>query len=658
MRWMAVWRGMRAVVLALAVLAVPEAGGAAFYHEAPELAGQPVPPVEERLPRNPLLLPVTDRIGTYGGEWRLALFGYADGLLIYRSIGYEPLIRWDPSWRRLVPNVAQAYEVNATATEFVFHIRPGLRWSDGEKFTADDVRFWFDDVLMVPDLIDDPPNWLPADRSGIHLMVDDPLTIRFVFDRPNSLFLASLAAGQANGGPTNFPRHYLERFHQRYNPNADAEAKAEGFPDWQTRFLVMSGQEVGRSDPVAMLHKANPALDRVEPANVLPTLYAWNVVRREPGNPSRYVAVRNPYYFKIDPAGNQLPYIDRVVLLEVSSLDEIKALMRSGTIGMQARHVANLTRQADGAELIRAGDYRPITLLPATNNVMPLAFNQTHPDPAKRAILGNREVRIGLSLAIDRKTLIDNILFGFGEPSQPAPRPESRYYSAHLANQYITYSPVEANAHLDRSGFTERGPDGIRYNKDGIRLSFTVYIRKDRAHQAEMMKVITENWRAVGVEVKTKALSRKDLKAALEANDFDVQPASSDGGLDPLSDVHAYMPIRAESTFAPLWQLWAVDPKDPQAEVPPEPVQHQLRLYRDILSTPSPEVQARDIAEILDIAADEFYVLGISTEWPGVAIASKSFANVPRVIPDSWLYPTPAPTDPSQYFIVPDASGN
>jgi peptide/nickel transport system substrate-binding protein len=648
--------------LACAFLAGPVAAQKGFYREAPELAervaAKTLPPVEERLPRNPVLLPVEDRVGAYGGEWPLAMIGRADGLLVYRTIGYEPLVRWDPAWRRLLPNVAQSYEVNPAATEFVFHLRAGLKWSDGAPYTAEDVRFWFDDVLMSPELIDELPNWLPADRRGVRLAVENPRTVRFVFDKPNSLFLSSLAAGQDDAGPTELPRHALERLLPRHNPNADAEAKAAGFPGWKERFELVSGVHHGRSDAAALLHRRDPAADRVESAEPLPTLNAWSVARREPGAPARYVAVRNPYYFKIDPAGNQLPYIDRVAFLETDSLDQVKDLLRAGIIGMQARHVANATRQADGPALIRAGDYRPVTLMTAVNNVMALAFNQTAADPAKRAVLANRDVRIALSAAIDRQAVIRSVMSGLGEPSQPAPRPESRYYSARLANQHLTFDVDEANRLLDAAGFSERGEDGIRRNKDGVRLAFTVLVRRDRVHQSAIMKLLEKDWRAVGVEATTRDVPRKELAEAVAKGAFDVAPASNDGGLDPLLDLHAYIPLRSESAFGPAWQRWVENPADPQAEVPPDSVQRQIELYRAILATPSAEAQGKLLAEILEIAADEFFTIGIATEPPGIGVAGRAFANVPRVMPDSWLYPTPAPANPAQFFIAPMPSGD
>lgn len=632
--------------------------GTPYFIQAPEFAGRvargELPPVGDRLPRNPVLMTMDTRLGRYGGVWRQAFVGQADAVMIYRSIGYENLVRWDPAWSRVIPNVAQSLTVSDDARVFSFHLRAGLRWSDGVPFTSEDVRFWFDHVVRDPELVPEPPEWLTGDRLGARLVVEGPLAVRFVFAAPNSLFPAALASGQDTLGATECPRHHLAPLHGALRPEADAEARALGWKGWSDRFRTVAGLPRSRSDIGALLRIKSPRADAIERAASVPTLNAWIMSRREPGDPPRYVAVRNPYYFKVDPAGAQLPYLDRAEFLETRSLDEVAEMLKAGRLGAQTRHVSNPTLRDEVDDAIKAGLYRPVTLLPSVNNALALAFNQTHADPRIRSLLRDRDLRVALSLAIDRRRLIDTVFFGRGEPSQPAPRPESRHHNPRMAEQYLEHDPARAAEILDRAGFRRAEPNGDRLCRSGEPIVLTVTIRDDHAQQQAAIGPIAEAWRSLGLGVRVVVLPRRDLDTVVENNDFQIAPANIDGGLDPILEIHPYIPIRRKSVFAPLWWRWVIDPNDPKAEEPPDSVKRQLALHEEILAQPSARERDRLIAEILDIAADQFFVIGVATEAPQIGVVPLDFVNVPRMMPNSWLYPTPGPTNPQQYFIESD----
>lgn len=651
-RWVAAF-----AALILAALPVAPAAAQSFYRESPELAARAMrrelPPVDQRLPKNPLLLQVEEEIGRYGGTWRLGMIGKGDGLLPYRTIGYEPLVRWDAAWRRLMPNVAQSYQVNGNGTVFTFQLRPGLRWSDGAPFTAEDVRFWFEDVLMEGELGGEPPHWMPRGRQGVQVRVDGEHTVVFRFDQPNALFLATLAGGQDFGSATDYPQHALKRLHRRYNPDADREALDLGFKSWEERFQLVARVNNSQSDAGSLLRKRNPDLSSVVAAEPVPTLNAWIIDRREPGDPARVVARRNPYYWKVDPAGNQLPYIDQVEFLEIANAQQLKGLLMRGVIGMQARHVTGQGIQDEIPAILERGGYRALTVLPSDSNTLPLAFNQTHPDPARRAILTSKDLRIALSVAINRRAIIDRVYNGQGEPYQMAPRPESRYFSAKLARQHLEHDPRRANALLDTLGFTARDGEGYRLDRSGERFRLTLLTRRDRPHQTEAMAMVARDWRQVGVEALVRPVDRQELRDLVASNRYEVALSSGDGGMDAVLEAYAYVPLLHESFFAPAWVRWVDDPGAAESEQPPASVMEQLALYGKLQESPDPELQARHVAAILDIAADQFFSIGISTQAPRTGVVPTDFRNVPRLMTESWLYPAPAPTNPSQYFIAP-----
>lgn len=656
--------GVVALLCLLSGFGPPASGSAAaadgrgFYRESPDLAARvtagALPPVAGRLPGNPLLIPV-EGIGHYGGTWRQAMIGEADGLLLYRTIGYEPLVRWDAAWRRVVPNVAQAVEVSEDARVFTFRLRPGLRWSDGVPFTAEDVQFWFEDVLGNPDLTPLPPPWMPRTGGGVRLEIPEADTVRFVFAQPNGLFLSALASGQERRGPTDYPRHVLERYHTRYNPDgAVAMARAAGLNGWTALFHLKANSFQSLSDLSSLLRRPVPAGGPALPAAPLgaedvPVIAAWRIVRYEPGPPPRVVAERNPFYWKVDPAGQQLPYLDRVEVALTDGDDSFLDLLLAGCIDMQARHVVIPSVQ-DRLPALLAGGYRPVAMQPGDSNALPLMVNLTHPDPGLRALFTRRDVRIALSHAIDRAAVIAGPLNGRGMPAQVAPRPESRFYSERLARQHLDFDPAAAAAGLDGAGLA-RGGGGVRVMADGRPVVFTILARADRPHQGAAARLVAGNWQAVGLDVRVEELDRATLRRRVRANLFDVVIGSGDGGMDPVQEIHGFIPAFDGYSGAPAWERWRESPFGLGAMTPPEPVLRQLDLYRRIRETADTEQQDRLMRDILAIAADEFYAIGVAVTPGGMGVVRSGFRNVPRSMPESWVYPTPAPTNPAQYYL-------
>ena len=195
-----------------------------IYHEAPlsreKVARRQLPALDERLPGSPALVQPFDRIGTYGGTWTRAIRRTRDHASFIRVIGYENLMRWDPLWINVVPNIARKYDVNADATRYTFYLRKGMRWSDGMPFTADDIVFWYEDVFSNKELTPSIPAWLTSGGKPVKVEKRDETTVVFSFEVPNGLFLMNLAAPWG-GEPTEYPRHYLEQFHARYKSGGD-----------------------------------------------------------------------------------------------------------------------------------------------------------------------------------------------------------------------------------------------------------------------------------------------------------------------------------------------------------------------------------------------------------------------------------------------------
>ncbi len=148
--------GLPCLLMALAITAQAQP-----YSEAPQLAERvktgELPPVEERLPQNPLVVEPVEQIGEHGGTWRGSMVGVADTGRLDRTVGYDNLVRWarwqpGDAWPdgfpEVIPNIAESWEVNGDATDYTFRLREGMKWSDGQPFTADDIVFWYFGIRM------------------------------------------------------------------------------------------------------------------------------------------------------------------------------------------------------------------------------------------------------------------------------------------------------------------------------------------------------------------------------------------------------------------------------------------------------------------------------------------------------------------------------
>ncbi|MGP4015874.1 ABC transporter substrate-binding protein [Saccharopolyspora sp. 5N708] len=616
-------------------LAPAKAGGAPVGpkgREAPMLAelvrrGE-LPPVEARLPKNPLVVQPNSRIGNYGGEWHTAILGSSDWPWLGRTVGHENLTRWTVDWTGTIPNLAEEFHYNNEATELTFRLREGLRWSDGVPFTADDIVFAQNDVFNDGTLY---PNKAADQATAVKI---DDLTVRLVFPEPNGLFASydNLAYQIVNK-----PLHYLRKFHKKYNPDADELARQEGHGGWIELFDAKAGT-------------INPALHWHNPE--MPTLYPWKLMTSL-GTSNRVILERNPYYWKVDPEGSQLPYIDRVVFAVL--LDEEVMLTRAlnGDFDMHMRHFTTQPNKPVLAHNRAGGGYRFFETDPGEMNTCLISLNLTHQDPVKREIFNNKDFRIGLSYAINRPEIIQVVYQGRGEPWQAAPRRQTPFFNERLAKQYTEYDVALANEHLDRAGYAERDGSGFRLGPDGRPIAFTVAIPGgDRPDLLDAMDLVRRHWREVGLNVQVDTEDRSLFQWRKETGDHDANVWPGDNGLlDAMFEPRWYLPINStESGYAIPWAKW-YNSLGSEGEAPPEPVQEQMRLYRRVQAVADVEQRYELMRQILRIAADEFLVMGLNLSPSGYGIVADNFHNVPDKIYDSAVYNNPAPTNPEQYFI-------
>ena len=597
--------------------------------EAPALAALvaagELPPVEQRLPENPLVIEPHEQIGRYGGDMRSALVGSGDGAWFRRTLFYDGLMRWDPEWTSPIPNVAADVEASDDAREYTFRLREGMRWSDGEPFTATDIMFYVYDYAYNEDLSPAVPGLL-TDPAGNPATVEAPddFTIRFVFEEPKAMFLQQLA-GPNGMWPVTQARHYLEQFHPDYNPDVEQLANEAGFDTWMEYYEYQSS------------FTTNPDL---------PQLTAWIITQPYTGDTQRVVFERNPYYWKVDTAGNQLPYVDRWLFDILGNPEVLLLRTMNGEIDLMHRHINNVENRPVLYQSLDRGDYRLYDAEQDQSNAHSIRFNLTHPDPVVRELMSNRDFRVGLSYAIDREEISDLLHAGLTESWGISPPDGHPLYHEDLAHRYIEYDVDQANEYLDRAGYDQIGRDGYRIGPDGEPIVLTMDLVVAQDERIAVAELIQSYWRAVGVDMRLNVMERTLYFERRDAGQRETFMWAQDAGLAPLLNNDSWLPE------APAWREWAWPGSYPgvSAEEPPASFKRAAELWDEIY-TSSPDRHEELYRQIQDIVADEFWVVGTVSPPPGYGIVTNRIGNFLEPIPNSWNYPTPAPVGMEQLFI-------
>ncbi|MGP1394191.1 MAG: ABC transporter substrate-binding protein [Inquilinaceae bacterium] len=628
--------------IACAVAAISSAApaGAVNYGEAPTLralveAGA-LPPVEDRLPVVPRVLEPIDSIGVYGGIWRTGARESAETWTL-RTVGYDHMVHWKPDWTGVVPNIAQSVEANEDATVYTFTLREGMRWSDGEPFDVDDILFAYS-VFQHEELLDFPDYLRTGAGPGAIERIDD-YTFIISFPVPNAGLLTGMAqVTTAIGGDalTKFPEHYMRQFHADHaGDDLDRLVADAGVGGWAELFTL-------RSDPWL-----NP--DK-------PTLNAW-MVTTPFGDGTQVIAERNPYYWKVDPDGNQLPYIDRVVFEVVQDMEVLLLKAIAGEIDMTASHINTVENKAVLFDNRERGDFDFFELAPSDANLATYSINQTHKDPVLREVFQNKPFRAALSHAINRQEIIDLVFIGQGTAQQTAVLPDfPELYNEQLATQYLDYDVDRANALLDEAGYTERNADGMRLGPDGNPIRFGLLTRSDKKFMADVGEMVVRNWRAVGLDARVDVVERSLVRQRKDANDHDIIIEDFPGGKgDAYLRPTPWVPIHHNAAYGIPWYYWWQGKEG--AEEPPAHVKRQLALWDELNATVEQGRRTELMREILQIAADSFYTIGIVVPLADYGIVSNRMKNVPAKMEGSYWFAPPGPTNPSTYYFVDGSNG-
>jgi len=601
--------------------------------QSPLFDAMDLPPVAERIGSEPLVLNPLESVGTYGGQWRTALIGGQDTAWLERTVNYDNLVTWAIDWSEVLPNVAQSFEASEDGRSYSFRLRAGHKWSDGEPFTSADIEFYVNSVYRNEELT------TSLGTTPFTIEVADEQNFTITYERPNGFALQRMC--EAGGVEwTRYPRHYLEQFHIDFNPDGiDALVQEAGAADWVELFRTRGAGIPGTPYDARW---SNPEL---------PRLHAFTLV--EPyGEGTRVSFTRNPYYFKVDPQGQQLPYLDEVVFDVIEDPEVLLLRAANGEIDMHARHINTDTNKPVLAENRESGGYEFFDIVPANMNTVIYALNMTHKNEAMRQIFGNHDFRAGLSHAINRQEIIDVVFVSQGEPWQLCPRAETPWFDEELAKQYTGYDVELANEMLDRV-LPDKDGDGLRLMPSGEPFSFVVEVTANQLEHVDASNLVIQYWNAVGINASLNPVDRSLLYTRKAANEHDCVVWQGGGGSnDAILDPRWYLPANNESNWAIAWYIWYAQPSNPQAEAmePPDYIKEQFQLYDEVQSTADPAKQNELFREVLAIAKETFNGIGVSLPALEYGIKKVNLKNVPVSMPGAWLYPNPAPTRPETYF--------
>ena len=608
----------------LAGFALVAAGAwAQQYNEAPMLqemvAAGDLPPVGERLPEDPLVVEPVDSVGQYGGTWRRAFKGIKD-FHAFGRLNYEPMLRWprDPK-DPVQPGLAREWTWSEDGTELTLHLRRGLKWSDGAPFTVDDIIFWWEAIETDTNITAAPHAEWVIDGQPMELTKIDDVTIKLTFAGPNGLAETVGLAFHGNQWPLGFerfgffaPRHYLEEYHPAYNSNVSDYQQFE---------------------------------DRAFDFNIeRPAMTPWRVTEWGAGA-TELVAERNPYYWKVDIEGNQLPYIDRLHFTLVEDNEAANLLAIAGEIDMQTRHM-QLSKFPVYQQNAEAGEYHTLLWSNAAASHATFFPNQSYGDPKYRALMQELKFRQALSLAIDRDLINEVVHLGLGTPRTESVVNDSALFQPDIEFYYAEYDLDRARALLDELGLPVGG-DGVRTFADGSPLELIV--EAVGTGNTDALEIAVEGFNDIGLKTVLKTMTRDVYWPRAGANEVMIATWGTDRGLVPMVDPIYQFPFDERSWMAPAFGTWYKTGGE-LGEEPPAEMKELMDLYDDYKGNVDSSAQLEIAKKLVRLSTERLYTIGTVGMAPGIVVVKDNFKNVVEEFTADWLIMSPGTQDPSHYY--------
>lgn len=575
-----------------------------------------LPPMLQRLPEHPKVIDFGAEgksIGKYGGEF-VTIMGRSKDIRMAVVYGYARLVGYDQDLN-LQPDILEALDVNEEGTVFTLHLRKGHKWSDGAPFTAEDFRYYWEDVVNNDELFPvGPPRFLFVGDEPANFEILDEYTVRYSWSQPNPFFLTELAATRP---PFIYrPAHYLKQFHEKYRDPAELEAMVNerGLRSWAVLHTDMDR-------PYKLSNIDRPSLD------------PWLITTEEPSD--RFVFVRNPYYHRVDPEGNQLPYIDKMIF-NISNSKLVPAKVGAGEVDLQSRILSlkdyTFLKQSEAKQ-----NYQVRLWDVGAGAYAALYPNLTCSDPVWRSVLRDVRFRRALSLAINRTEINRVLFFGLAQPTNNTVLPKSPLFKPEYRESFIKFDVKAANALLDDMGLEQRNDDGIRLLPDGRPMEIIVETTGENPEHDDMLELIGDSWRQVGVKMFVKGLQREVLRNRAYSGEtiMSIFNGIDNGLATPNSVPSEYVPVQQDSLQWPKWgQYYQTDGE--AGEKPDMPAAMELMDLYHKWQTSNEKGRKEAWQAILDLNSENMFSIGLIGNVPQPVVVDKDMRNVPEKGIHSW----------------------
>jgi peptide/nickel transport system substrate-binding protein len=563
-----------------------------------KIRGNPkLQPLEQRIPEDALVVVPYDSIGKYGGTFDMISNATEAGTSDFLAIRHVNLVRFSDDLTTIVPNIAKGWKWNSDFTQLTFFLRKGHKWSDGQPFGAQDVKYWYDNLVMNPSVIEKPNDYALVAGERMQVLVIDPQTVQFNLPAPKPGLLAHFANSYAQGMQ---PMHFLGKWDPLLNPDADKMAQAIGFKDGYEVISNYYGNSDWTDTPSPMLR--NPDKVAKLPADTMPTLESHILVAES--TEGRHL-VANPYFHQVDTAGNQLPYISEQDEIYVNE-DEVRLLkLVNAEVDFKAQSL-----QLSTAPLLlenqEKGDYT-VDLRPEIT-LLTFGINMTHENLEKRKVFSDLRFRQAMSVAMNREEINEVAFFGMGEAKQyvgfsPAPDFLDERWKQH----YAQYDPALATKLLARMGMKDVDGDGFLEMPNGEKLVINLQFAVQGA-PAALVELVGQHWGAIGIQTTVKEVTPDEYRSAQSSNKLDVtmwrngQPLAIVLGTAQIwvPPYHDYFTVRTNM----LWAEW-VDSNGASGVEPPDYAKQMIKDINAFQSTPvgtpeSDKLGARLVANLVE----------------------------------------------------------
>jgi peptide/nickel transport system substrate-binding protein len=623
------------------------------FAEAPMLAelvkAGKLPPVEKRLPDPDDLMVVKPlkEIGKYGGRWRRGFTGPADNENGNRIVSTDKILMFDYTGNKVAPALAKDWRLSDDGKICTIFLRRGLKWSDGEPFTADDFVFWYEDIYQNRELVPtEAPEMQVNGKSGRMYKRDD-YTVVFEFAEPYFLFVDILAGDTLIGGGqatqmarSSFfgayaPAHYLKQFLPKYSSVDEVQrpAKEAKFDGWVSY----------------LRNRSNWALNPD-----LPVLGPWKTV--SPINTPTWALERNPYYWAVDTAGNQLPYIDRIVMTLAENLEVLNLRAVAGEYDLQERHVG-LNKLPVYIENQKKGNYRVHLDTSQSGSDTGLLVNTAYEGDAEVSKwLKSRDFRRALSLGIDREQLNEAFWLGIGTPGSTAPAEDVAINPGkEYRKKWAVLDVKQANALLDKAGLTKKDGEGYRLRTDGkgrLRIELMT-VAGQFTPDTQVAEMIKQQWKRIGIDADVKETERGLAFTKTTNADHHIMLWTVGGSENLYLFPRHVLPVDpAECHLGMPFARWYAT-NGAQGKKPDNPeMLRAFDLYRSAAGKREAE-RTKIAQEIWKILVEECWVIGtvgLSPARMGVRIVKNTMGNIPARQTNAQHVRTPNTSHPATFF--------